>query len=379
MRFDIFCHVVDNYGDAGVSLRLIKRLAHTHFSSSDHFTSSKDSFRLFCDQTELIKKLAGEDTLRDLSAHGVEILDWNLADKLTQEGSYPDVVIETFSCTIPEVYNGVIREKKPPLIVNVEYLSAEPWTLEAHGLPSIPGNTWDLPRYFYYPGFTPNSGGLLQGKSSFTTEESNYVPRSLELIYKEVRQTDDVKKVLIFTYGGDKLIRLLNQMSESKLPLDLLICDEPSIKTAETWLGESLNQPRQRDSLRCIGMPFVCQDDFDWLLNKSDLNIVRGEDSFVRAQWAGKPFIWDIYPQDVDAHLIKLDAFLDLYLKDANMDTKRAVLESMYWQDFSNWWPQLRKMSLHATMWRQDLIKSQINGDLAIRLRDFIHDLLKKG
>ena len=61
------------------------------------------------------------------------------------------------------------------------------------------------------------------------------------------------------------------------------------------------------------------------------------------------------------------------------MDTKRAVLESMYWQDFSNWWPQLRKMSLHATMWRQDLIKSQINGDLAIRLRDFIHDLLKKG
>jgi len=79
MRFDIFCHIVDNYGDAGVSLRLIKRLAHTHFSSSDHFTSSKDSFRLFCDQTELIKKLAGEDTLRDLSAHGVEILDWNLA------------------------------------------------------------------------------------------------------------------------------------------------------------------------------------------------------------------------------------------------------------------------------------------------------------
>jgi len=334
---------------------------------------------LFCDQTELIKKLAGEDTLRDLSSKGVEILDWSLAAKLTQEGCYPDVVIETFSCTIPAEYYGLIREKKPPLIVNVEYLSAEPWTVQAHGLASIPSNTWDLPRYFYYPGFTPNSGGLLQGKSSFITEESNYVPRSLEQIYKEVRQTDDVKKILVFTYGGDKLIRLLNQMMESKLPLDLLICDAPSIKTAETWLGESLNQPRRRDSLKCIKMPFVCQDDFDWLLNKSDLNIVRGEDSFVRAQWAGKPFIWDIYPQDVDAHLIKLDSFLDLYLKDANMDTKRAVLESMYWQDFCHWWPQLSKMSLHATMWRQDLIKSHINGDLAVRFRDFIHDLLKKG
>ena len=184
---------------------------------------------------------------------------------------------------------------------------------------------------------------------------------------------------MIFTYGGQKLERLLDQIQETQTPLDLLICDEPNIKTVENWLGESLSEPKQRGPIQYFAMPFVSQDDFDWLLNACDLNIVRGEDSFVRAQWAGKPFIWDIYPQDVDAHLVKLDAFLDIYLKDATLNTKRAVLESMYWQDFSNWWPHLRKMSLHAILWRSELIKSQTNGDLAIRLRDFIQEKLKKG
>jgi uncharacterized repeat protein (TIGR03837 family) len=42
-----------------------------------------------------------------------------------------------------------------------------------------------------------------------------------------------------------------------------------------------------------------------------DLNFVRGEDSLIRALWAGQPFIWHIYPQDDHAHHAKLEAFLD--------------------------------------------------------------------
>lgn len=41
------------------------------------------------------------------------------------------------------------------------------------------------------------------------------------------------------------------------------------------------------------------------------MNLVRGEDSLVRALWAGKPLVWHIYPQDDDAHVAKLSAFLD--------------------------------------------------------------------
>jgi len=114
MRFDIFCHIVDHLGDAGVCLRLVRRLALTHFTSDDHFTSSdKDSLRLFCDQPELIKKLAGEDMLRELITHGVEILPWESAAQSLNAEIFPDVVIETFSCELPTEYLAQLKYPHP--------------------------------------------------------------------------------------------------------------------------------------------------------------------------------------------------------------------------------------------------------------------------
>jgi uncharacterized repeat protein (TIGR03837 family) len=380
MRFDIFCHVVDHLGDAGVCLRLTRRLALSHFTSSDHFTSSgHDHIRLFCDQPDLIEKMAGEEGLRELITHSVEILPWESAENSLSHEIFPDVVIETFSCKPPSAYSEQLRAIHRPLIINVEYLSAEPWTSEAHGLASPPSDPDGDLRYFYYPGFLPSSGGLLQGKLPAIDAASNYIPRSLDQVWRQLRPSSEAKKVCIFTYGGDKLLRLLDQMQASQLPLDLLICDTPSIETVQEWLGEEFTQPMSRNFLQCIPMPFIPQDDFDWLLLHCDLNFVRGEDSFVRAQWAGQPFVWDIYPQNVDAHLVKLDAFLDLYLRDASRNAQKAFLEAMHWQDFSEWSSGWHAMSQHAIMWRQELIKSQIQGDLAIRLRDFILEKIKKG
>jgi uncharacterized repeat protein (TIGR03837 family) len=380
MRFDIFCHIVDHLGDAGVSLRLVRRLALTHFTSNDHFTSSdKDSFRLFCDQPELIKKLAGEDMLSELITHAVEILPWESAAQSLNAKIFPDVVIETFSCELPTKYLTQLKNINTPLIINVEYLSAESWTLEAHGLPSPPSHADDWLRYFYYPGFTASSGGLLQGKLPSVDNHQEYVPKSLEQVWRLLRPSSEAKRICLFTYGGDQLKRFLDQVSASEIPLDLLFCDAPAIQIAEQWLGESLTNPICRNYLQFFAMPFVPQDDFDWLLHHCDLNLVRGEDSFVRAQFAGKPFIWDIYPQDFDGHLKKLDAFLEIYLKDASLNVQRAVIEAMHWQEFSHWWSALFSMSQHAIMWRQQLIKSQIHGDLAIRLREFVQEKLKKG
>ena len=65
-----------------------------------------------------------------------------------------------------------------------------------------------------------------------------------------------------------------------------------------------------RGNLRVASIPFQRQTDYDRLLWACDVNIVRGEDSFVRAQWAGRPLVWHIYPQEADAHRVKLDAFV---------------------------------------------------------------------
>ncbi len=380
MRFDIFCHVVDNYGDVGVCWRLVKRLAQTHFTSSDHFTSpDKDHFRLFCDYPELVEKVAGDDGLREILSLGVELLPWNSADQSITEDIYPDIVIETFSCELPAVYSGKLKSFSKALIINLEYLSAETWTISAHGLPSPPSQSDDLLRYFYYPGFTPESGGLLQGKLPSTDENNTFIPRSLDQIWRKLRPSSEAKRVSIFTYGGEKLTQLLNQMLRSNQPLDLLVCGENALKTCQVWLEEEFSEPVSRNFLQLIPMPFIPQDDFDWLLHACDLNFVRGEDSFVRAQWAGKPFVWDIYPQEDDAHHIKLDAFLGMYLQNALPSGKKAAYAAMHWEEFADWWQALHPMTQHAVMWRQELMKSQIKGDLAIRLRDFILEKLKKG
>ena len=62
--------------------------------------------------------------------------------------------------------------------------------------------------------------------------------------------------------------------------------------------------------MRWSYLPFMSQLDFDHLLWACDINFVRGEDSLVRAIWASKPFVWQIYPQDDGAHAPKLEAFM---------------------------------------------------------------------
>ena len=55
-------------------------------------------------------------------------------------------------------------------------------------------------------------------------------------------------------------------------------------------------------------LPFVSQKDFDPLLWSSDIVFIRGEDSAARAMIAGVPFLWHIYHQDDDVHMLKLRA-----------------------------------------------------------------------
>jgi uncharacterized repeat protein (TIGR03837 family) len=126
------------------------------------------------------------------------------------------------------------------------------------------------------------------------------------------------------------------------------------------------------ESIQLISIPFVSQDEYDWVLSQCDFNIVRGEDSFVRAQLAGKPFIWHIYPQADRAHETKLAAFLDLYLEDGSQELKRAVIAAMTWAMPSQWYHSIDPWNTHSKAWQADLLKKQADGGLAARLMSFV-------
>jgi len=131
-------------------------------------------------------------------------------------------------------------------------------------------------------------------------------------------------------------------------------------------------QHHQWLNLNLISMPFIPQDDYDWLLAHCDFNIVRGEDSFIRAQLAGKPFIWNIYPQDDGAHHTKLKAFLDLYLEGVTPQLQDLITEAMDWQSAQDWWNNLPAWTEHAKHWQSALIDRQSDGGLASRLVKFV-------
>jgi len=131
-----------------------------------------------------------------------------------------------------------------------------------------------------------------------------------------------------------------------------------------------------RDSLTVRILPFVEQACYDELLWSCDLNFVRGEDSFVRAQWAEKPFVWHIYAQQDDAHLEKLEAFLACYRAGLDPEVARALTD--FWRAWNRGegigeaWPAflaaLPALFSHAKRWSAKL---QEVDDLASQLVQF--------
>ncbi|CAM5183538.1 Protein-arginine rhamnosyltransferase OS=Castellaniella defragrans OX=75697 GN=HNR28_001119 PE=3 SV=1 [Castellaniella defragrans] len=287
--FDIFCRVVDNYGDAGVCWRLARQLA-----------ARGHPVRLWIDDDKALSKLVPalrpQEQAQRIEA--VEVLSWDLSTHAVPPSS--GVVIEAFACSLPPAYEAAMA-RQHCLWINLEYLSAEDWVEGCHGLPSPQSN--GVPKYFYFPGFTPATGGLLREADLFERRaEARRLDRRVRLRALTGLDCGDLpgeaRCVLLFSYPDAPFKGLQQAFARDTRP---------------TWLlvpGEMPAGLHDEGALRVRRIPFVSQAHFDELLWCCDLNFVRGEDSLVRALWAGIPLVWHIYRQDDDAHLAKLDAWM---------------------------------------------------------------------
>jgi uncharacterized repeat protein (TIGR03837 family) len=224
-------------------------------------------------------------------ARGVTVVRW--ADPLP--GFDPgDVVIEAFGCDPPPAFVARMALRRP-LWINLEYLSAEPFVQRSHGLrsPVQPYEKW-----FFYPGFTPTTGGLLR--------EPQALAAAADPPWAELGQSPQSGErcVSLFAYAHAPFEALFERLDDR--PTLLLIAAGASQAPALRAL-----QGRPQGRLRAAALPWLTQRDYDRLLFACDLNFARGEDSMVRALWAGVPFVWHIYRQDDGAHRPKLEALLD--------------------------------------------------------------------
>jgi uncharacterized repeat protein (TIGR03837 family) len=290
LHWDIFCRVIDNHGDIGVCWRLARQLA----------SEQGKAVRLWVDDLGSLKPMSPVvDVQSDRQiCEGVEIRRWtkNIAFDLPGE-----VVIEAFACELPINYLQAMAEMVPkPCWINLEYLTAESWVDGYHGLAS-PHPFLPLVKYFYFPGFTVASGGLLREKNLLARRDAENI----------CRKRNKALEVSLFCYDNAPVGELLEVLARSATAICLYVAPGKPLAAVAGHLGSS--GPWQLGQLKVLPFAFLPQDDFDRLLWRCDVNFVRGEDSFVRAQWAGKPFVWQIYPQEEHAHLVKLDAFLARY------------------------------------------------------------------
>jgi uncharacterized repeat protein (TIGR03837 family) len=282
---DVFCKVVDNFGDIGVSWRLARQLATEH---GWHV-------RLWVDNVRLAHRFA------DFYETEIEIVHWHRTSDFSQAA---DVVIETFACEVPEAYQQAMLAQQS-LWLNVDYLSAEGWVVGFHTKPSPQAN--GLVRYFFYPGFSAETGGLIREANLAEKQAKARMQASAFWQRFGVKVTPETTKVSLFCYPQAPTEALFEVLAQSPTPIHCLIPEGVSVACKLTG---KLNQ-FGNCTLQTI--PFLSQDDYDSLLQLCDLNFVRGEDSWVRAIWAGKPFIWQPYQQAEDAHLKKLEAFLNRF------------------------------------------------------------------
>lgn len=322
--WDIFCHIVDNYGDAGVCWRLARQMAAEYDAD----------VRIWVDDLNTFSRVSGRACV-DVSAESPRLVEgvWlHLWSAAWPTNVLPaDVVLETFGCELPADYIAAMAARElPPLWLNLEYLSAEDWVSACHGLPSLQAN--GLQKFFFFPGFNAATGGLLreagllQRRREFQRSAS---ARATFLNSIAVSAAPGAKLVSLFCYENSALPSWLNGMSAGDVTYHILVPEGRVVRDVCAWLGQdafTFAQVYRQGNVTIQFIPFLSQCDYDRLLWSCDFNVVRGEDSFVRAQWAGRPFLWHIYPQQDDAHLIKLDAFLSRYTAGLNTDEKVTLV-----------------------------------------------------
>ena len=278
MRWDLFCRVVDNFGDIGVCWRLAADLG-----------ARGEPVRLWVDDAS---------ALRWMAPHGAPIVQVGSWQAAAGSGTEPaDVVVEAFGCDPPPDFVArMARRTAPPLWINLEYLSAEAYAQRCHALrsPQLAGPGRGLDKWFFYPGFEPGTGGLLR-EPGLMAEQRGFDKRAW-LRHRGLTLRRGERAVSLFCYPNAPLHLLGPLLGDAPT----LLLHPPAVAAP----------PAAAPRLRCVALPWLSQPDYDRLLWACDLNFVRGEDSFVRAQWAGKPFVWQIYPQHDAAHAAKLDAFL---------------------------------------------------------------------
>lgn len=372
-RWDIFCQVIDNFGDAGIAWRLARQLAREHGIT----------VRLWIDDLDVLQPLHPPcDRAAEVQyCEGVEVCRWR--EDFSAVTPAP-AVIEAFGCRLPEPYlHAMTQLAVQPVWINLEYLSAEAWVRTHHGLAS-PHPSLPLTKYFFFPGYQAGTGGVLCERD-LLSRRAQFQQHEIAAFWQYLGVSSsqpDTLYVSLFAYENPALPQLFNAWLAHPQAIICLVPEGRIVPQLAVWLDEPVLRTGvvyRRAHIEFYVLPFLDQDRYDQLLWACDLNFVRGEDSCVRAQWAARPLVWQAYPQQEAAHWAKIEALSALYT--ANLPAPAAQALMGLWNawngqgDMRNVWHAFLQnkpaLDAHARQWLEWLAAP---GDLAGNLRHFVED-----
>ncbi len=366
MRWHLFCKVIDNFGDIGVAWRLA-----TQLSDAGH------EVQLWVDQDQALQWMATPQQRERIVVH-----PWRDDQAPTQAPTSsswsslpsPDVVVETFGCGLPQTVIAQLQMLPPDqqaVWVNLEYLSAQDHVERNHGLRSPQASGLDC--WFFYPGFTAKTGGLLKGgdDAHANAQAAGFIDTMFD------KNGPDETHISLFCYPHAPLLEWAKAwLQDPKVALYLT-------PGASKMLADAAVNTHQTPA-RVRHLPWLTQIQYERVLAHCDLNFVRGEDSFVRAQWAGQPFVWHIYPQHDGVHEDKLQAFLARFHAQQNTPPLPQITQlHRAWNalpttnTFALDWPQLKALlpawQVQTQAWLKHLhTLSEQQGDLVTQLTSFV-------
>lgn len=373
---DIFCDVIDNFGDIGFVYRLAREI------------KKKDptlEVRVFLNDLETFSKInkrvsTGEkiQEIEDITYYDMR----EMTDGDYIEAGNGQVGIEAYGCDLPEPYlknhSGNLQ-----LVINIEYLTAEEWAKEYH-LQSSYINLKNVKKFFYMPGFEDWSGGLIipehepaKNRVEFfqnlisSHSEKKFINSSSDLLKKETF----IGTIFSYEYNFENL---LNTLENSERETLLLVFGEMSKKGILIT-----NKVKKLKNLNIVFMDYVEQNIYDEILYNSDFNLVRGEESFARAIVSGKPFLWHAYCQEEREHLNKVGGFLSFTEKIFSQKIFEEYAKTMYnynsreenhydleEENFKNFFMDFNKMETEFKNLSEYVKK---NGNLTIKLLHFLN------
>ncbi|MGV3741583.1 MAG: elongation factor P maturation arginine rhamnosyltransferase EarP [Burkholderiaceae bacterium] len=377
----LFCKVVDNFGDIGICWRLARQLKNEHGIAVTLWVDDLHSFQRICPGVGL-----GE-AWQDIE--GVTVRHWTTQDGEFSREEIADIVIEFFACDIPPGYIDAMAQCHPrPVWLNLEGLSAEEWVEGCHALPSMHPRL-PLTKHFFFPGFTAKTGGLLH-ESALEEERRKFQenPAAAASFLQQLGASPEefaAFKVSLFCYPHAPVSDLFKAWQDGAQAICCFVPEGVAVDAVQAFLGRPAvpGAVQVRGALTVRVLPFVPQADYDKLLWSCDFNFVRGEDSFVRAQWAERPFVWHIYPQDKNLHLVKLSAFLKRYASHAaslgnfsmrwnGESSDDVVLQADWLQLWSQLQADLPEIMRKAPEWKAKVLA---NGDLTSNLLNFAESI----